>query len=375
ADHVPDYWDEMPTVSGQWEDSDGDGFGDNTDGPYSDDCPSSVGTSFYVTFGCHDYDGDGFSNIVDDCDSDKGNSHFDRQGCDDIDRDGWSDNDGTWYSGDQYVENWKQSIDSDGDTRGDNHGTDCCDVYHPSTGQSYSHTPDWFPHNKHQWEDIDEDGYGDNSSHLPSGDQCLSLYGTSRYDRLGCVDSDGDGWSDPTGEGTNQEWNASRGADMWPDDPTQWNDTDGDGFGDNSSDNATNPDKFPLNPAAANDSDNDGYPDIWTDLYDGNNSEGLYIDDCPGAWGDSWQDRKGCMDSDGDGWSDLGDEFPLEPTQWTDSDEDGFGDNPIGILGDQCLTLPGVLNGTLGVGCPIINTDDADLDGILDDNDACPFTP
>ena len=37
-------------------------------------------------------------------------------------------------------------------------------------------------------------------------------------------------------------------------------------------------------------------------------------------------DRWGCKDTDGDGWSDLGDAFIHEPTQWRDSDGDGFGD-------------------------------------------------
>ena len=66
------------------------------------------------------------------------------------------------------------------------------------------------------------------------GDACKFDYGTSYLDRLGCHDSDGDGASDPT-----TFWNASMGADIWPDDPTQWADSDGDGYGDNSSQNAT----------------------------------------------------------------------------------------------------------------------------------------
>ena len=38
-------------------------------------------------------------------------------------------------------------------------------------------------------------------------------------------------------------------------------------------------------------------------------------------------DRWGCPDTDGDGWSDLGDFFIHEPTQWRDTDGDGFGDD------------------------------------------------
>ena len=33
------------------------------------------------------------------------------------------------------------------------------------------------------------------------------------------------------------------------------------------------------------------------------------------------------MDDDGDGYSDLVDEFPLDPTEWLDTDGDGLGDN------------------------------------------------
>ena len=48
------------------------------------------------------------------------------------------------------------------------------------------------------------------------------------------------------------------------------------------------------------------------------------------------QDRHGCVDGDGDGWSDWGDAFPDEGSQWSDQDQDGFGDNPNGVNGDQC---------------------------------------
>ena len=96
-----------------------------------------------------------------------------------------------------------------------------------------------FPFNPRQYTDYDNDGYGDNSSDFLTGDACKYEFGTSYRDRLGCLDSDGDGASDASAF-----WNESLGADMWPNDPTQWADTDGDGYGDNSSSNATNPDSF-----------------------------------------------------------------------------------------------------------------------------------
>ena len=58
-------------------------------------------------------------------------------------------------------------------------------------------------------------------------------------------------------------------------------------------------------------------------------------------------DRLGCPDTDGDGYSDAddgweaspdgqADAFPKNRVQWADSDSDGFGDNPIGGLRDDC---------------------------------------
>ena len=374
GDLIPDEYDDLPQISGQWADSDGDGFGDNPDGPGFDSCVGTVGTSTYGLIGCPDYDSDGWPATIDDCTGNFGRSVYDRVGCDDLDRDGWSDNDGSWFNGDHFVSNWKQSRDTDGDTRGDNHGPDCCDTSHPSTGWAESSEPDLFPTNFDQWKDSDDDGYGDNSSGY-LGDVCLGQQGFSSQDRLGCIDSDGDGYSDPTDIGQLTEWNETHGADKWPSDPTQWADADGDGYGDNSSLNATNPDAFPQNPSAASDPDEDGYPDNWTSQYNGSNGGGLFLDACPGVWGDSFLDRTGCPDNDGDGFSNSGDVFPQEISQWADTDGDGFGDNPLGVLGDQCIEISGVYNGTVGVGCPIINNDDDDLDGIANEYDACPDTP
>ncbi|MDP7000796.1 MAG: hypothetical protein QGH90_02735, partial [Candidatus Poseidoniaceae archaeon] len=375
GDNIPDFDDGLPLVTSQWLDQDGDGWGDNPDGQSPDSCPSDAGNSIFVDFGCPDIDGDGWANTLESagCNGEIGISFIDRTGCRDWDSDGWSNNGNNWVKGDAYMSNWKQTKESDGDTRGDNHGPDCCDTFHPSTGYTHQSEPDPFPFNFHQWYDTDGDGFGDNFSH-ESGDQCVYIYGTSEYDRPGCDDSDGDGYSDPV-EGV---WGVEQGADIWPDDGSQWRDSDGDGHGDNSSDDATNPDKFPNSSIAAIDDDNDGYPDTWTHLYNGSNSTGgLILDACPGVggYGESFRDRYGCPDSDGDGASDLGDPFPLESSQWQDTDEDGFGDNPAGVLGDICPTIFGFYNGTSGVGCPIINANDDDLDGVINDDDNCPDTP
>ena len=80
-------------------------------------------------------------------------------------------------------------------------------------------------------------------------------------------------------------------------------------------------------------------------------------------------------DADGDGWSNTADDMPYEPTQFLDSDNDGFGDNSAGANPDACPYIQGVVNGTAGDGCPIIIADDEDGDGVYDSADNCPSTP
>ena len=80
---------------------------------------------------------------------------------------------------------------------------------------------DWDDNNANQSSDSDGDGYGDNSDY-PNGDDCPLQKGTSTIDKQGCLDLDNDGWSYEN--------------DFNDGDPTQWRDTDGDGFGDNYND-------------------------------------------------------------------------------------------------------------------------------------------
>ena len=395
-DLVFDLIDGMPTVGDQWMNSDGDAYGDNPLGPLPDACPTDTGSSSFIFQGCDDFDTDGYRDDIDGCDDQGGTSWIDRFGCADDDQDGWSDNGATYFDGDVFKTNWKQALDTDGDGFGDNHGPDCCAVALQPNGAST--LPDVFPHLASQYKDTDGDGYGDNDTDTVHGDYCPWNYGTSYLDRNGCLDTDGDGASDPSDEGTIFEWNATmHGADVWPFDPTQWKDTDGDGYGDNQSENATNPDRFPLRMAAANDTDDDGYANNWTEYYNGSNAQGISIDACPNEWGNSTRRNLtvyayGCPDADGDGYTDayvfdvdpdtglrtneLGDAFPDEKTQSKDKDGDGFGDNPTGVDGDLCPEVPGVLNGTDGVGCRVIDANDDDGDGLINELDLiCPNTP
>lgn len=71
-------------------------------------------------------------------------------------------------------------------------------------------------------------------------DDCPNIVGTSTEDRHGCLDGDGDGWSDP-----DESWTIADGADAFPDIATQWSDLDRDGYGDNGDFDAELIDHFP----------------------------------------------------------------------------------------------------------------------------------
>ena len=148
-------------------------------------------------------------------------------------------------------------------------------------------------------------------------DTCPNTPSGASVDSVGCAatqrDTDGDGYNDA--------------VDAFPLDATQWLDSDGDGFGDNASGN--NADAFPNDGSQWADSDGDGY---------GDNSNGTMPDACPSVAGTSTLDRYGCPDADGDGWSNAGDAFPSDNTQWTDQDGDGYGDNPSGNSADAFPT-------------------------------------
>ncbi len=308
-------------------DDDADGFDD-----VGDDCPTVSGTSLNGTQGCIDSDGDSWADDFDDCPNEAGTSTLGgKNACPDADGDGWADID------DAFDDDPTQWADADGDGYGDHpEGTtpdDCPDQAGTSTmdrvgcfdadEDGYSDADgfwstedgaDAFGNEPTQWSDYDEDGFGDNwandswtdrnptwpgvlNGDAVSQDACPLQAGTSwQAGMVGCPDADGDGWYDV--------------MDAFPQDSTQYADSDGDGFGDNES--------------------------------------GFEPDACPDQVGTSTFDRFGCLDSDGDLRSDPdinwmpvqgGDAFPSEPTQWADQDLDGYGDNPTGVTPDDCPTV------------------------------------
>ena len=420
GDGWSDAGDDLPTDSTQWNDSDGDGFGDRQTGNQPDACPAITGTSNQnSTFGCIDSDADGWADFqdkfpsessqwadadgdgygdessgvnADDCPAESGTSDQESVlGCPDSDGDGWAN------SIDGLPDEETQHIDSDSDGFGDSQSgfqpDDCPFVPGNSTndrfgcidsdGDGMSDDNDDFPNDPLRAGDADADGLDDALE-----DDCSNVFGTSTIDRLGCPDSDGDGVSD-----TDQSWTTNQGGDAFPMDNSQWADSDGDGYGDellgtqgdacNSVQGTSSADRF-----GCPDSDGDGWSNAdsnwqiedgadsfpneisqWSDIDGdgfGDNQLGALSDDCPSEFGTSTEGLLGCPDSDLDGWVDSIDAFPNDSSQWQDSDGDGYGDNSSATNGDDCPQINGPSTDGLR-GCA-----DMDLDGWDDSTDAFP---
>ena len=217
-----------------------------------------------------------------------------------------------------------------------------------------------------QQSDSDGDGYGDNIGGT-RGDACPDIFGNSTVDRYGCLDTDGDGWSD-AGDGfptDKDRWidtdndGYEDSFDAFPFDPTQWNDTDEDGFGDNLF--GSNADRFPLDGTQWYDIDGDGYGDN----PDGNNYDAFLAE--PSQWSDL--DGDGCGDNPNGRNPDL---FPLDETQCIDADGDGYGDNQSGNNPDPFLfdfDNDGY-NDSIDVLPKLASPGDLDNDGTPDEEDA-----
>lgn len=140
-----------------------------------------------------------------------------------------------------------------------------------------------------------------------------------------CIDSDGDGVCDS--------------ADDFPNNPFESEDTDGDGMGDNYENNF---DLDPNNPFDALwDSDADGLTNL--EEFDGGTLEGFNGGTDPtnpdtdaDGLSDGEEAKPGAdglitnplnPDTDGDNVKDGDDDFPLDPTEWTDADGDKVGAN------------------------------------------------
>lgn len=388
ADGVMDDDDNCPYVANSAQSNyDGDLFGDACDEDddndiISDDydhCPQGIigwtssTTNDFDSDGCldnsedDDDDNDGVTDFVDSCFLGELNwfsnsiTDYDGDGCRDLGEDLDDDNDGICddlsqgtscsisqsdsdlcpFSSLGFESSTSTDNDMDGcedateDTDDDNDGfqdlLDDCPLTAGSSSNEvlgcldrdddgYADILDKFPDEETQWYDSDNDGFGDELSGF-QGDYCIEIRGTSFEDRFGCLDSDGDGWSD-----SDSFWIS--GSDAFPFDATQHSDRDGDGYGDN--------------------------------------EVGFKADSCPDKFGKSRFDVYGCLDSDGDGWSDENDSFVEDETQWADSDGDGYGDEILGYLPDSCPEVFGTST-VQRYGCV-----DSDGDGLDDELDKFP---
>ena len=384
----------------QYYDADQDGFGDNASGNLPDACPNTYGDSARGgILGCpdadgdrwadqidvfdddlsqwNDTDGDGYGDSIigfqgDSCPNTIGTSIEDRFGCSDTDNDGWSD------EGDLFANNPTQWADRDGDGYGDNQEENATmsDAF-PADGTQWNDTDDdghgdnpfgtqgdWFPNDPTRWQDTDQDGVADEDDSFPN-------------EKSQTMDTDGDGYGDDA-NGSNpdafpndsEEWSDTDGdgignnADAFPFDPSQQIDSDGDGFGDN--ERGSGADKFPSDSTQWSDIDGDGYGDN----AEGTNPDAFIAD--PTQW----------SDSDGDGYGDnptgrLADAFTEDPTQWIDEDGDGLGDNQSGTNADPSLNDfdNDGYNDSIDPLPKLASPSDLDNDGVLDVNDLFPDDP
>ena len=259
--------DQFPLDDTEWEDTDGDRIGNNAD---------------------MDDDGDGYNDTVEiDCLSDP-------------------------------LMSTSQPVDSDGDTI-------CNALDDDNDNDGYNNSIDWDEFNPLEWMDSDGDGYGDNAD----------------------MDDDNDGWWDSCEE---IDWmnasaiqliynfdnnatlpsNCPGQVDAFPHDSTEWEDTDGDGTGDNA------------------DLNDDG--DAWSDADEIDCGSDAYD---PASVPDDYDGDGVCdtvdSDDDGDGINDVDDAFPIDAGEQYDLDGDGIGDEADtdmdgdGWLNDDetgCLTDP-----------------------------------
>ena len=182
-------------------------------------------------------------------------------------------------------------------------------------GDGWSDDMDMYVQEITQWIDSDGDGFGDNLDGF-NGDYCPNTPGQSKEDRRGCVDTDGDGYSN-----IDEFWTRFSGGDVYPEDQpnglTQMamvmatireliSDDCVDVAGDSTIDRQ-----------GCLDFDSDGYSDPTA-----NWNTTMGADACSTVIGNSTEDRFGCFDSDGDGYSN-------KDPNWGYSDgADGYPDDP-----------------------------------------------
>ena len=306
GDSYLDEVDAFPSDPTEWEDTDGDGIGDNADTDDDNDGQTdaeelSNGTDPKVPNALpNDLDGDG---IIDSIDPDR-------------------DGDGINNSSDDFPDDGTETVDTDGDGIGNNADLDDDNDGYFDTAEIMAGTNPLDPLS------IPDDADGDNLA-----DAVEASLGTNPSD----PDTDNDGVLD--------------GEDDFPTDPNFTTDTDADGIP-----NATDPDDdndglldlddpFPLDPNNSPDTDGDGLSD---DIDTDDDNDGYTdtqellagTDPLDAASVPADRDKDGLTDieegslgtdpdnadTDNDGVSDRDDDFPLDPARGIDTDNDGIPD-------------------------------------------------
>ncbi|WP_369985207.1 IPT/TIG domain-containing protein [Thalassolituus sp.] len=206
-----------------------------------------------------------------------------------------------------------------------------------SDGDGYPDASDAFPNNSSEWEDLDDDGIGNNADTDDDGDSIADADDAFPLDPSEWLDTDNDGIgnnadNDDDGDSFNDN------EDAFPLDSTEWLDTDNDSVGNNTDTDddgdsvADADDAFPLDPSEWVDTDNDGIGNNADTDDDGdsfNDNEDAFPLDST-EWLDTDNDGVGNntdTDDDGDSVADVDDAFPLDPSEWLDTDNDGTGNN------------------------------------------------
>ncbi|MEE3082833.1 MAG: hypothetical protein VX320_01930, partial [Candidatus Thermoplasmatota archaeon] len=164
-----------------------------------------------------------------------------------------------------------------------------------------------------QQADTDQDGLGDYEDDCPSGLVGWQTSAMTDHDRDGCKDDSLEDLDDDNDGIPDVEDNCPLGIQFWSNSGNDW---DGDGCRDSEEDG---------------DDDNDGWSDQNELDCDSNPLSALTV---PNYLYNDWICDRNDSDVDGDGINNDGDVYPMDRTQWADSDGDGYGDNSQGNNGD-----------------------------------------